>query len=1137
MRNRLGTHPLLGLLFLWLGCLALPAAPLPQEQWVASAGTTWRDGSGRSWAYLLWQAADPVRLRGKSFAVYHKLGDVTSTNHYTLQTVVKQQADTRVIDPLLQRSVNIGQDLSALEDSIDGLFHKVIPVGNLTLSAKLSAVIRGGDDPEHLARMVLLARRYPGAALALGMAWTEVMPAALMTYEIREHDPATGQDITVLGRVTLNTGLAPILPAPGAPVALSDDRARADLTAAVRWASPDPLRRLAPLQHGFNLYRIDGGLALALGWHQTPPGSGVLSSMMKTNPYVHRVNRSPILIPKEFTAADVADFVKDSVTVFAQDRNDRYAGGPGFHDGDNVCYVVAASDLLGRDGNYSLATCVTICDRIPPSIPRGVKVQNDYRFDGGVASKHLKVTWDADPQGASNRIRRYYIHRWNSRNEMNSKTTLEQNRVGVVEWVPGTSPEFVDKGAGSPLRLRDEGKVYWYTVRAVQETACGELVSGPSAPAYGILRDRNGPPATPPTLTIRNVKPQIVPLGSRAIEGDQPGAGLARYRFVCERTSSDVAWAEFLVVDPFLSPVQLYSLGRYYFHPQSNRVSAVMVTSNTQAAPTLFIASGLANGVSGPAQPFTLNRPVPGAQGFGMESRYSASSVWSNAVAKPGDTHYPRPLLSSQQGAAAVVGVSLEIPLEPSAKEWRVYRRLDSGDEVLLDHGEMTNGAAGRVALAGTGSSSSVQFTDSSMPMNSADASYAIQLVDKHGNPGLKAYSAPIFLAGVLSAPTLLAVWSVTNVTATNSGSEMQIEWSSSGYGIDRYRIWIGDASSFRLIPGFVRPMTLSGTGLSSPVELVYDFPPVQRRDFYYNGTTTNLPCTVIETKKVGNRLGYGPTFTNIIDRPGMGDQYVLIEAIGMDGTVSEESNVLLLPGTQWKVGQLTSATSVPWPVLPEPPLNTTNWTVKARRLTTSNYDGIGVRVGFANVIGSSPNLSPPGGRFGSISGQMDPLSLLLRNTSTGELLFGKDSTVSFNGSSSALPRVELSVPLLTDRGAAIVMYRAQKPSTRWPSPNTDLVQVTPLMETIAYESKTSAPASLVSSPQVVIHDPFIGVFQRDPSETFSYSGYGPYNRDICLVDTQPLVEEAIYQYFLVRMGPNRELIEIIPTNDVEVTP
>jgi hypothetical protein len=1135
MRNRLITHQLLLFLQVLLVGVPLMAAPLPQEKWVASAGTTWRDASGRHWAYLLWQAADPSQLKGKSFAVYHKVGEANSTNGYTLQTVVKQQADTRVIDPLLQRSVNIGQNLSQLEDSIDGLFNKVIPVGTLTLAAKLSAVIRGGDDAEHLARMVLLARRYPGAALALGMAWTEVMSASVVTYEIREHDPATGQDITVLGRLTLNTAIAPILPAPGVPVQLPEDRARADLTAAVRWASPDPLRRLAPLQHGFNLYRVDGGLAVSLGWNVTAPAPGVLSSMMLTNPYVHRVNRSPILIPKEFTAADVADFAKDGVTVFVQDRNDRYAGGPGFRDGDNVCYVVAASDLLGRDGNYSLAGCVTICDRIPPSIPRGVKVQNDYRFTAGGGTKHLKLTWDEDPSGASNRVRRYYIHRWNTRSEMHSKTTLAQNRVGIVEWVPGTRLEFVDLGVGSPQRAKDEGKVYWYTVHAVQETACGELVSGPSAPAYGILRDRVGPRAESPTLTIRNVKPQVVQLGSRTIEGDKPGAGLARYRFVCERESSDVAWAEFLVVDPLLSPSQLYSLGRHYFHPLSNRVSAVMVTSNSQAAPTVYLAAGLANGVSGPAQPFTLNRPAPGALGFGTEHRFSASSVWSNSVAKPGDTHYPRPLLSSQQGTAPVVGVRLDIPLDPSTKEWRVYRRLDGGDEVLLDHGEVTNDVAGRVALAGT--ATSLQFTDSSMPMNSADASYAIQLVDKHGNPGLRAYSTPVFLAGMLSAPTLLAVWSVTNVTATNSGSEMQIEWSSSGYGVTRYRIWIGDASSIRLITGFVRPITIPSGTLNSPIELTYEYPPVQRRDFYYNGTVTNLPCTVIETTKIGNRLGYGPTFTNIIDRTGMGDQYVLVEAIGVDGTVSEASNVLLLPGTQWKLGQPTASASVPWPSLPLPPLNTTNWTVKARRLTTGNYDGVGVRIGFANVIGATPNLQPPGGRFGAISGQMDPLSLLLRNTATGELLFGKDTTVSYTGSSLSVPRIELSVPLLSDRGAGVVMYRAQRPSARWPNPATDLVQVTPLMEAIAYESKASAPASLVSSPQAAIHDPFIGVFLRDPTETFSYGGYGPYNRDICLVDTQPMMEEAIYQYFLVRLGPNRELIEIIPTNDVEVTP
>lgn len=1125
------------LLVLWFGSMAsLPAAPLPQEGWVATSGTIWRDGSGRDWAYLLWQAADPSHLRSRSFAVYRKAGNAGSTNLYELLTVVKQQADTRVIEPLLHRSVNIGQDLTALEVAVNGLFNKVIPAGNLTLAAKLSAVIRGGDDAQYFARMTLLARRYPGAALSLGMAWCDIMPSGLMTYEVREYDPLVNQDRKVLGRVTLNVAAQTVLPSPGTAVEVPETRPRGDLATALRWASPDALRRLAPLQNGFNVYRVEAGLAASLRFATTPPPPGTLSSMMLTNPLVRRVNRSPINIPKEFSDADVADFAKDSTTVFVLDRNERYSGGLGFHDGDQFCYLVAAADILGRDGQYSAATCVTLCDRVPPSIPRGVKVLNDYRFVNGTTKKHLKITWEEDPQGVTNRIRRYFVQRWNSRRDLHSRTNSQQNRIGVVEWVPGRPLEFLDTTLGSPLRAKDEGKVYWYTVQAVEQTACGDLVSAPSAPAYGILRDRTGPVAQPPALTIRDVKPQVVPLGSQITEGDQPGAGLARYKLVCQRTSNDVAWAEFLVADPTVSTAQLFSLGRYYFNPQSNRVSTTLVTSNQQTAPTVYVAAGLVNGVSSPAQPFTLNRPpAPGALGFGTETRYSVSSVWSNAPAKEGSVHYPRPLLSTQRGSAPVNGVRLDIPLDPSSKEWRVYRRLDGGDEVLLDHGEITNGVDGRVALAGI--PLSLQFTDSSMPANSAEASYAVQLVDKHGNPGLRAYSTPLWLAGVPSPPTLLALWSVTNVTATNSGSEMQIEWSSAGYGITRYRIWIGNASAVRLVPAFINPVMPAGTGLTLPVPLPYTFPPVQYRDFYYNGTVTNLPCTVIETAQVGSRLGYGPTFTNVVDRSGLGDQYVMIEAVAADGTVSEPSNVLLLPGTQLKIGQPTESLSVSWPALPLPPLNSSNWTVKARRLTTANYDGVGVRIGFANVLGSSPQITPPGGRFGAISGQADPVSLLLRHTDTGELLFGRDSAPNTFNSGFAIPRVELALPVLAGRAAALAMYRLQKPSPRWPEVPGDLVQVTPLMEAIAFESKATAPASLVSSPQVAIHDPFVGVFLRDPAETFSYGGYGPYNREICLVDTHPMVEEAIYQYYLVRFGSNREVVEIIPTNDVEVTP
>ena len=65
----------------------------------------------------------------------------------------------------------------------------------------------------------------------------------------------------------------------------------------------------------------------------------------------------------------------------------------------------------------------------------------------------------------------------------------------------------------------------------------------------------------------------------------------------------------------------------------------------------------------------------------------------------------------------------------------------------------------------------------------------------------------------------------------------------------------------------------------------------------------------------------------------------------------------------------------------------------------------------------------------------------------------------------------------------------------------------------------------------VVVHDPFIRLVPKDP--TIETTGW-----ELYLLDTQPVVEDAAYQYFLVRLDPEtREIAEVMPTNPVVIIP
>ena len=97
-----------------------------------------------------------------------------------------------------------------------------------------------------------------------------------------------------------------------------------------------------------------------------------------------------------------------------------------------------------------------------------------------------------------------------------------------------------------------------------------------------------------------------------------------------------------------------------------------------------------------------------------------------------------------------------------------------------------------------------------------------------------------------------------------------------------------------------------------------------------------------------------------------------------------------------------------------------------------------------------------------------------------------------------------------------------------FPTVSGDVTQVTPLMEQIAYE-QANLPGFGNST---VIHDPFIRVFPENSPTPLS----GP--RGIYLLDTQPVIVGARYRYVLVRFDArSMEIAEVIPTNELEVTP
>jgi hypothetical protein len=181
----------------------------------------------------------------------------------------------------------------------------------------------------------------------------------------------------------------------------------------------------------------------------------------------------------------------------------------------------------------------------------------------------------------------------------------------------------------------------------------------------------------------------------------------------------------------------------------------------------------------------------------------------------------------------------------------------------------------------------------------------------------------------------------------------------------------------------------------------------------------------------------------------------------------------------------------VPWPARPLPSTNANflalafylSPTNTSAALKTGSPSGLSVLVGSANV-GREFNVP-----LKEIYGPVNPNAMLETNV-FGDAIF------------------------------PCALYRYQMPNANFPTVSGDVIQVSPLMETIAYQ-QTSIPGQTTNT---FIQDPFVAM-----------SGSYPYVF-LWLRDTQPQISGASYKYILVRFDPvTHEIDQLIPSNEVEV--
>ena len=1071
---------------LWIILLAGLAAFSPlvhaQDQGLGdmmfTAGTVTSDGGGQEWAWLQWMATDSALLQNRPMNIHWKAGDETSGNAFSLKGSARQIADPRSIALLLARGETLGENLVNLEGAVDSLYAGAEPIGSLTLSEKLAALINGSqDDPELYNNLVFMGRAHPAISMAIGQGFACKIPSSgYSTFEIR--DASTAE---VIGRVILAAGSPEVLPAPGPIARVPELSPMGNLNIRLRWDIPNDLRRVSLLQFGYNLYRVTKYSATKWwGTGGAPPSTAELVEYVDRYTSAKKVNRMPILV-------DAA--LASPTTWYAVDDNDGQSpGGTPFVDGVEYYYYVTALDLLGRDGDLSAPFLTFPCDRFAPSVPHGMTPRAISEYVGGVRDQYVEVSWDHDADDED--TARYYVYRHTSLSNMQENATFAvSNRISgaLIPAPSATRMTYEDHS----LSTNNYGQTYWYTVRAEDNARCANNLSGNSAPAYGLLRDWQGPP--PATGVVVTIQTEV--LSTYVLDDYAPGlVEPLNVELKCLRNTAGevVEWVEFAWYQGGYrgggSEPEAASAGRFYFADGSSFHSKAYAFDPILEYITVFCRVGSASGKVSAWAHNSLTIPSPKFPSKG--ALFEGKSV---LIPGPVTPENPGPHYWGRLGDPLEF-VKIEISATPGAESVRVYRRIDNGRRTLIHQGEMDEvfGAVVEDYFGGA--------------VNGSTICYYYQLFDEHGNAGpmvkIKCFKARA--RATLPVPILNPI-EPTGMATHAPG--MKMKWFCTIPGVERFEVALG------ITDGSFPP-----TFGTSDYVLQDGAPNIM--DAVIEGVTNTFNFGFYRTGRIGTVFGDAgsPKFeldgAIALNR----DYVVMVRAVDTVGKPGGWSNAEKF---QWNTVP-TAGPQVPWP---------------ARKLPNMQGDLFHNELEAYFLIDPTAwNPIPPNAAVGIKIGEIPPT---IDDGSGGSTSVSFERFIDQSGSGDEKNmliayRFNIKYDLEnflyenegTDRDPAqpdesvfpCVLYRYQLTNDLYQTVSGDVAQVSPLMEELAVGTNGGV---------TTLYDAFIYITRPlDSSEPWG----------IFLLDTQPVVRGATYQYLLMRFDEDtHELDRTIPAGTVTI--
>ncbi|MGC6564505.1 MAG: hypothetical protein ACON38_02720 [Akkermansiaceae bacterium] len=1164
---------------LGLSLLSAPLSAQNADPLVFTVGNSYETSPGKVHNYLLWQPGDIATTYGKRFAVYGKPGIASSPNPYIRLGIQTVQTSPSAIQALLILGGQFDKDASSLPARITALHAEAqaqpLPPGftmptdiDMVVAQKLGQIMStASTDPEILQSLISLGRAHPGVMMCMGHGFSiEVPDSNVDTYEVREINGANA-DIRVVGRVTLDASSPYSLPAPGRPfpnphpvdpdlqlVASAKDH----LNVRLRWGTPDPLREALPKTYGYNLYRVP-----KLG---VDPFTITTEALALAEPGAVRVNDLPIAASDLFTDAEAADLgVKREVFFYADDNN---PPAQPFSDGDTFYYYVAARDIAGHPGPLSGPTEITMCDRLPPSQPAILTVDNVFDFDSADVSarkgnQHLRVVIRQVPDApAANAAVKYRVYRWHSATDWQRHGgDPDFNFIGEVAHVPGQPTVFFDDDDASDLDTDyvnptnngpdtgaavaqsesdfNMGKTFWYTVRAVDDVACDPPnLSGHCGALYGVLRDRVGPDK--PTGNIErcfcsprldNGQLETIRFEEYDLDSDFPGAVIRVNR--SQKESSQI----FRKIRSFEveiydqkdqgTPIEVLFSRTYYFKgvaPFGDVISPIPEKDGRFLRVRIRLDDRTASS-------WFSGRYEPNVETPGLMNRHnidgSVIKICRPVVGVPGRIplgHFP----IGDDGS--ITGITGSVVITPGTREVRVYRRVGHTSPLQLIF-----------KTAGDSLPANVNWDEAGpVVTNGVEVCYFAQLFDEHGNgsPLVRIGCASIvnddFGIPLLADPEPLPPLGGQGV--------IKLSWFCDPVGVERFEVWVADEAG--------EEPTLAAVDLTGKLD-------TGSNPVLTTPEGDDLSFCIFQTYTIDSGFGDGAEFELTLQVPYDRKYYYAIRPVGpmIPNELGEysraEGDFSNLVCSAYAEPAAPGQPVVPWPARPLP--GTANISQAVSSFTRSEGPFYATAISPTNMLNNGCSGAILVGKLPGIRAEQDDFATTTTLTAPeGNPLkwlfhYRKQSDGGPTNQTESIRR--------------FVVYRHQVNSTRFPDARPNLVQITPLIDRITFytDDKTGAyriddpfflfkPYNQTSSTDFFV--PSAGTFSRNPA-TFSLNTAEvasvdneylqlpdrfPIPRDyegrtMWVKDTLPVTRGANYQYLIVHFTERGEIARVIPTN------